>query len=410
MKRLFAAVIVILAAASCTAASDRVETPLGGTAAMRKGPTTRTVLERSMPQAMADGMVKVAVVRNLAVNDHSRQFLEGCVSEGRAMGFVVDTFVTGGDEEHCKQLLARIARSDYDGIIFSSHDREEFAWDALKPLVDQGIKAVTFDTFPHKTGDGLNGFLPGLTSTFQEDFKLARMTLDSILSYCGLNGQPPRIIRVWAGPGISPLDRRQKIWDAFVQEGKIVEAALISPRDFAYSRSGVREALAAILPRFPQGTVDAIWAPYDEFAKGCADALADAGRWDIKLVSIDISNDDIRMMLDHSAIWLASAAVDPALIGIVNMRLLAAKFASEDTPAVYMFEPQIIETSRLNSAVTMANLSIMVPGWGLERGLFDQYQWMADLKTAERMYLRLPLVKPNLAATGALPDQGGGPR
>jgi simple sugar transport system substrate-binding protein len=144
------------------------------------------------------------------------------------------------------------------------------------------------------------------------------------------------------------------------------------------------------LPEPPPGSVDAIWAPYDEFAKGCIDALEEAGRTDIKLVSIDISNDDIKLMLEHSEVWTATVAVDPRLIGIVNMRLLAAKFAGETTPELYTFEVQAVETPVLNQRINMANIAAVVPDWGREQGIFDEYPWMTRLKTAVRSYIRLP--------------------
>jgi simple sugar transport system substrate-binding protein len=328
---------------------------------------------------MEDGVVKVAIVRNLAVGDHTRQFLESCVSEGRAMGFTVDTFITGGDDERCRELIARIAEADYDGLILSNGGA--FTYDALKPLADRGIKAVTFDALPYKNGV----IAPGVTSTAQDDAKLAEISLEAILSRFGKE-RPPRIIRVWFGPGIPPLDRRLEVYSRFLREGKIEELALVGPPDFAFSRTGTREALAAVLPLFPPGSVDALWAPYDEFAKGCADALEAASRKDIKLISIDISNDDIRLMQDHGDLWLCTAAVDPGLIGAVNMRILAAKFAGETAPESYSFEGRLVETAGLNRGVNMANMALTVPGWKDAKDPFGSYPWMEELKRAGGKY------------------------
>lgn len=339
------------------------------------------ILKRLMPAAAADGLVKTAIVRNQTVTDHSRQFIEGCVFEGRALGFTVDTFVSGGDEKRCLELLAKIAGADYDGLILSNGDAA-FTWKALGPAAAKGIKIVTFDALPYINGDPAMGIMPGLTSTAQDDEKLARLSLEAIVS--AFEGkQPVRVIRVWSSPPIPPLERRKPVYDAFVREGKIEEAAFIEPADFAYSRSGIREALSAILPDFPPGSVDAIWAPYDEFAKGCADALIDAGRTDIKLVSIDISNDDIRMMTENSGIWLGTAALDPALAGTVTMRILAAKLAAEDTPAEYSFDVQFVETRLLSGSTNMENIGLLVPDWGKSAGLFDSYPWMIRLKAAK---------------------------
>jgi simple sugar transport system substrate-binding protein len=331
---------------------------------------------------MADGRVKVAILRNMDLGDHARQFLEGCVSEGRSLGFTVDTFISGGDNERCKTLAGGIAAADYDGLVFS-HGPADMSYAILKPLADRGIKIVTFDALPFIAGEEGRGILPGITSTAQDDEKLARLSLDALLSGAAKDsGVPVRVIRVWWGPGVPPLDKRQKVYDEYVREGKITEAALVGPARFTFARSGTRDALRAILPGFPEGSVDAIWAPYDEFAKGCADALHEAARADIRLFSVDISSDDLRLMQDRAAYWLAAAAVNPRLIGVVNMRILAAKLAGEETPPVYTFDAQLIETRRLSGEVNMVNIGQVISGWGEESGHFDFYPWMGEIKEA----------------------------
>ncbi|MDR2516933.1 MAG: substrate-binding domain-containing protein [Spirochaetaceae bacterium] len=369
-QRIAAGVAVFFAACSA-------RFPAGGRAA--GAPTAAEILTAVMPAAMADGYVKVAMVRNLAAGDHTRQFLEGAAAEGRALGFTVDTFFTGGDDEKCRQLIARISRADYDGLILS-HGGAGFTGETLRPAVERGVQVVTFDALPFRDSAGAEQLLPGVTSTAQNDERLALLSLDALIEHFG--GRRVKVIRIFPGPGIAPLDRRQEVYDAYVRQGRIEEAALVIPRDFAFARSGVREALAAALNRFPPGTVDAIWAPYDEFAKGCVDALAGAGRKDIVLASIDISNDDIRLMLDHADIWLAAAALDPAAGGAVNMRILAAKFAGAATPERWIFDVYLVRTADLDQTSNMGNIAEVLPLWGAAAGLFDGYPWMAALRGA----------------------------
>lgn len=115
-------------------------------------------------------------------------------------------------------------------------------------------------------------------------------------------------------------------------------------------------------------------------AKGCLQALNDAGRSDIRIFSIDISNDDINLMLENDDVWISTAAVDPKLIGIANMRLLAAKFAGEETPEEYNLPAQLVKTSQLNKDINMTNIATVVDGWGEEKGIFDDYDWMEAIK------------------------------
>ena len=99
-------------------------------------------------------------------------------------------------------------------------------------------------------------------------------------------------------------------------------------------------------------------------------------------MSIDISNDDINLMLKNPDVWVSTAAVDPKLIGIADMRLLAAKFAGEETPNEYNLDAQLVNTTDLNESINMTNIATVVDGWGQEEGVFDISAWMAELKAA----------------------------
>ena len=343
------------------------------------------ILIRVMPDQMSDGVIRVAVVRNLTNSDHTRLFLSGCILEGIALGFEVDTFITDGDNARCQEIISQVIEDGYDGIILS-HGEGGYTYNSLLPAVMKGIKVVTFDSVPYENGDFNNALLQGCTSTAQEDSALAELSLNSIIEYFDEAKQPIRVIRTWMGPDIPPMDRRKVVYDRFVAEGKIVEVAVVDPADYSDPRGGAGDALAALLPHFPLGTVDAIWGSYDELAKGCLDALNAAGRSDIKIMSIDISDNNIRLMLDNDDVWISTAAVDPRLIGIVNMRLLAAKFAGEATPDTFNFDAQLIETSLLNTSVNMSNIARVVENWGQENGLFDDYWWMDELKALTYTY------------------------
>jgi simple sugar transport system substrate-binding protein len=345
-----------------------------------------------MPEAAADGVVKIAVLVNLMAGENSRQFIEGCVSEGRSLDFTVDYFVSGADEKRCREIAEGIALADYDGLIFAYGD-VGFSYDILKPIADKGIPVVTFEALPYRDGKSIKD----LVSTFQDDYSLARLSIETLLSLAGDSDKKARIIRVGCEPGITFMDRRAWAFGEFVSKGRIEEAALVKLDGLENPHGAAWEALAAILPDFPPGTIDGLWVPWDEFAGGCAEALAAAGRRDIKLTSIGISNDVIHRMLRHPDIWLASAAVDPKLAGTVNMRLLAARLAGDPSAAdTFSFSPQLVKTTDLNIGVNLGNISVIVPGWGEGEGLFDNYKWMIDLKAAGEKYLKVPPVSQGL--------------
>ena len=68
----------------------------------------------------------------------------------------------------------------------------------------------------------------------------------------------------------------------------------------------------------------------------------------------------------------------PRLIGIVDMRLLAKKFAGEELPANYDLEAKLIKQSDLKPDTNMENLKDVIEGWG-KSDAFNE-TWMDVLR------------------------------
>ncbi len=121
-----------------------------------------------------------------------------------------------------------------------------------------------------------------------------------------------------------------------------------------------------MLAKYPKGKIDAIWGTWDAFSQGAYKALQENGRTEIKLYSIDISNQDLQLMREAGSPWKVSVAVDTKLIGAVNLRLIANKLAGEPTPATYQFKAAAIPQALLVSQtgpINVASLSKIIPGW-----------------------------------------------
>ncbi len=314
--------------------------------------------------------LKIAVIRNLPSDDHTKQFLDGARKMGESLGFVVDTFIADNDDAKFQELVAQAIEKGYDGLIIS-HGKKDYSYDMLKPAVDKGIKVVTFDTVIEKDGQTLP-----ITTTFQDDFELARLSLGEIAAL-KTDGTPARVIKLWWGPGVPPLDRRETIYQEFLKDGKIETLETVGPTNFQDVQGDIAAKVGALLAKYPEGTVDAIWGSWDEMAKGAYTALKEAGRTDIKLISIDISNQDMNLMREEGSVWLSTAAVDPALIGMVDMRLLAKAFAGEELPANYDLEAKLVKASQLKPDTNMLNLGEVIEGWGKSDAFLEP--WMEQL-------------------------------
>ncbi len=318
------------------------------------------------------GGIKIAVIRNLPSDDHTKQFLDGARSEGESFGFKVDTFIAENNDAKFQELVAQAIQKDYDGLIIS-HGKKDYSYDMIKPALDKGMKVVTFDTVIDKNGKTLDG----VTTTFQDDHKLAELSLNEVAALSA-GGKPVRVIKLWFGPGVPPLDRREEIYKKFEKDNKIKTLEVIGPTNFQDVQGDVAAKVSSILAKYPKGSVDAIWGSWDEMAKGGYKAMKDNNRSDIKLISIDVSNQDINFMREEKSNWLSTAAVDPRLIGLVDMRLMAKKLAGEETPATYDLEAKLIKKGDLKEGINMTNLKEVVDGWG-KSDAFDE-EWMDKLR------------------------------
>jgi len=371
VKKLLTITILVLLLAAILGACSQQAQPTQAPAQEEKSEESAPAADlEGVPEIFTSGkQIKVAVIRNLPSDDHTKQFLDGARTEGESFGFKVDTFIADNDDAKFQELVAQAIAKGYDGLIIS-HGKKDYSYDMLKPAVDKGIKVVTFDTVIEKDGKGL----PEITRTFQDDFALARLSLGVINEIA----DPARIIKLWWGPGVPPLDRRETVYKPLEEEGHLITLETIGPTNFQDVQGDIAAKVGAVLPKYPEGEIDAIWGSWDEMAKGAYTALKDAGRTDIKLVSIDISNQDINLMREPGSVWIATAAVDPKLIGIVDMRLLAKKFAGEETPDEYDLEAKLIRQSDLKPDTTMQTLNEVIPGWG-DTTAFNE-PWMDKLR------------------------------
>ncbi len=315
------------------------------------------------------GGVKIAVIRNLGSDDHTNQFLAGAKEEGEALGFKVKIFITNGEDAKFQDLVNQVLIQDYDGMILS-HGRDPYATDLVKKVAAQGIAISCFDT-------AINEKISGITSTAQQDQSLAAMSLGHLVED---SGGKANIIKLWTA-GFPPMERRQVVYKQVLEDNPGIQELELIGAVSSDVPGDTANKLSAALAKYPQGKIDAIWGSWDAFAQGAYKALVENNRTEIKIYSIDVSNQDLQLMQEEGSSWVSTAAVDPRLIGKLNMRLVAKKIAGENTPEEYLFDAVLIKQSDLSKSATivnMATLADIIPGWG-ESDDFNE-SWMDTLR------------------------------
>jgi len=320
---------------------------------------------------------KVAYVLNGTSTDIFKMAFDGAVKEGALYGIKVDVFTADGDDVRFQDIVNQCAQQGYQGMIIS-HGKPQYSYDLVKNVVAKGIKVVTFDTV---IADSAGKGVPGVTTMFQSDQEMARLTLDYILDVLLKDRpRPIKVLKLWRGPGIPPFDRRQETYLKYEQAGKIKTLEVLGPSNPADSEGSIAMVVSSILPKYPKGTVDVIWSAYDAYARGAYKALIEANRSDIPLVSIDISNQDINFMRAPDKVWKACVATHFSNVGISALRLVAEKLNGDPTGPEYILQPSVILADQLTPEANVTNLGTIIKGYGLNTDNITP--WMDELRKA----------------------------
>jgi len=364
MKRIQGIILsltMITALAGCGSSSSTVSSePASQSSASASSAVTET---GSLP---TEGK-KIAYILNVASSDIFQMAVQGAQDTAKALGMTVDVYFTDTDNVKFQDFVNTCASQDYDAM-FLSHGNQETAYDLVNMLTEKGIKVVCFDTkFVDAAGNDTS--IDGVTQMFQDDQKMADLLLDYVCNtlYADkvANGEPVNVLKIWRGPGISPFDRRQETYKKYEDEGLINTLEVIAPSDPANAEASMAQVMASVIPKYPEGTIDAVWSCYDAYARGAYTAITEANRTDFPLVSVDISNQDINYMMDGTNVWKACATVDFTTVGEQGIRLLAMKLAGEDTEAVYNLTPSLVTADELEPGATVLTLKDIIPGYGV---------------------------------------------
>jgi len=334
-----------------------------------------SAMAQQVPSQIANhaGPIKVAVIRNLGSDDHTNQFLAGAKEEGTGLGFKVDTFITNGEDAKFQDYAAQVQDQGYDAVILS-HGKDPYSTDLVKKLRQKGLAVSVFDT-------ALSEPIPGVTSTSQKDESLAEMSLGQLVK--DSKGKA-RFLKLWVA-GFPPMERRQVIYKKVMQDNAGLKELELIGAVSADVQGDTANKVGAALAKYPKGQLDAIWGSWDAFAQGAYKALIENQRAEVKLYGIDVSNQDLQLMQEPNSPWVCTAAVDPKLIGKINMRLVAKKLAGEATPDSYELPAALIKQSDLKKSATPVNMTTLakiIPGWGESKD-FDE-PWMKALRAKNK--------------------------
>ncbi len=345
---LVAAAVGTVAAGLLTACTQSSDDSDGGGPAGSAGTPSGTSSAAPVPTKFAAGDVRIALVRQLSTGDYFEQWLAGAQAQAKALGVQLD--VSSADNNNDRQALnLRQAVNNKADAIIVDHGFAETITPAIAEAVAARIPVVAFDV-----DAGTNS----VAAIDQNDAAIATQAL-SVLKQD--TGGTAKVIYVYVA-GFAPLDKRNAVWEQFKKDNagiqQVAKIGVVNDNTAAQVADQAKAALQA------NPDVTAIFAPYDEFAKGATQAVNELGlAGKVKVYGADISTADIAAIAAPNSPWVATSATNPANVGAVAVRAAALLVAGHQVPPRTEIPPALITQRHLrdNKIENIARLSTAVP-------------------------------------------------
>ena len=297
-----------------------------------------------------DGSKKVhfALIRQALEGEFLQMWQTGSQRQADLMGIQLTVLGKNMDNQAQADFIYQAINMKVDGIILDNGFAETLT-EPINEAIKLGIPVVSVE---------VNIPNPAINRITLDNYSLAKNSLDALnkdfngqanIGYVYLSGQPS-------------LDARDEAFVDFKKEfPNMKEIARSGTLESPFAVKNA-EQVKAVLKTNPQ--INAYFAPFDEFAKGVVLALEEEGLADkIKIYSVDITTQDIELMIKEGSPWAATAATSPRLIGALSVRALALKVAGEPIPHDILISPTLFTQSMLREAGVrnMEELEIKFP-------------------------------------------------
>ncbi|KOO50493.1 sugar ABC transporter substrate-binding protein [Priestia koreensis] len=345
--------VLILALAGCV----KEQPPLGSdgqpivAATSKPTAVTKTKATPVKKTVKRNGKLKIALIAEFTTGTHASQYINGVKQGAKKAGVDLRISDANNDQSKMASYLDTAINEHVDGILIK-HGRTETLQPGVKRAIKAGIPVVAFDV-------ELN--VPGVTTVDQDDYMMALMGLKQMAQ--DLNGEG-NIVYIFVG-GFAPMEKRNQVYNLMMHRYPGLKEVARFGNATENTSLDTQNKMEAILKRYPnKGDIKAIWAPWDEFAKGATRAIKEAGRDEIKVYGIDLSDEDLQMMQQANSPWKASAAANPAAVGEKQLNLLIDKLSGKNIPRYYSFDPVLVTQDQLpNQTINMDQLGQYVKDW-----------------------------------------------
>jgi simple sugar transport system substrate-binding protein len=355
-------VLVALTLVGCAAPPETSTVPTQQTQPATAAPTTQD----GIPLAFADPnkKVRIALVREVGEGSFFERYLAGAQSMANELGVELLEATARGDMAKMVTAMENFIQQGVDAIIVD-HGRPDPLLPKIEEALAKGIKVVSFDLVVDN---------PQVPEIEQDDMLIGFLLAKKVVTDHG--GQAD-VVYVNVG-GFAPLDKRDRIWQSFKWRYPGLKEVTRIGAVTDNTAADTQTRMEATMKEYPNANV--VVAMWDEFAKGAVRAITQAGRAkDYQVYSVDITNEDIQLMIAPDSPWVATVATDSYSVGRLAVRTAAALVAGEKVDKYLLVQPQLITRDFLlaNKITNMDELIQAMPAMG--ESPLNWFPWMCTL-------------------------------
>ncbi|MBI9107903.1 MAG: sugar ABC transporter substrate-binding protein [Spirochaetales bacterium] len=376
MKKLITVLLAVFLVLGFVACGGKTEENVGVEKTAAAAPAS--VVSGDIPAAFTgDKKIKIALVKEWGTGTHMTMHINGVKNEAAKYGIEVNVIDANNDLQAMAEGIENAVTQGVDAIL-TSHGKKDALQASINKALKAGIPVIVFDNDFDIPSDVKPGMLVAMD---QYDLMMGLLSQMSLVNY--LDGSADVVYNRVAN--VPPTDKRHRIWEGGILPTytgiKVLETIDLGT---AGVMAKAQTALEAILDADKSGKIDAVYAVWDEYAKGFYNAILSSGK-KIPLFSVDMSDQDLAMMQTHPEIWISSSAVDPTVIGIVQVRLAMLAISGQALPRYYSLTPVLVKASDLPTIkerpLSMADLSEFYAGWGSTNEFLED--WMTAIAAAQ---------------------------